>query len=185
MKEQWVSIENYEGLYEISNYGNVRSLPRKSQNRNKLIKFLNLTPTGRYTILSFYKKGVRKSMTVHRLVAKAFIPNPDNKPMVNHRDGNGHNNRIDNLEWCTHSENVLHSFRTLGAIPWNKGNSKTKIIDCEYCGKQRTVKNCEKIRFCNNHCSAQWRRIKKQGWAYNAISKALQREEYQRRHFGR
>lgn len=115
MKEIWKDIKGYEGLYQISNCGNVRSLKKWCGNRYKE-KWVNdvkqLTPTdnGRgYLIISLAKNRKRKNFYIHRLVAQAFIPNPENKPQVNHKDYNKYNNKFENLEYCTQKENVAYS----------------------------------------------------------------------------
>lgn len=103
MIEIWKDIEEpgFENLYEVSNTGFIRT--KKSL---KVLKF-NLSPFYYQVALSNCK---RKCIKVHRLVAKAFIPNLGNKPEVNHKDGNRYNNRIDNLEWVTSKENSMHSY---------------------------------------------------------------------------
>lgn len=105
MNEEWKDISGYEGLYKVSNLGNVYSFKT-----NKILK----TPIGKrgYPNLNLLKNGKQKLYVVHRLVAKAFIPNPDNKPEVNHIDGNKTNNCVDNLEWVTSRENTLHARKT-------------------------------------------------------------------------
>ena len=107
MQELFLDIEGYEGLYQISNLGNVKSF--KSVSKNKILK-----PVLRkgYATVILRKNKVNKLHSIHRLIATAFIPNPDNLPQVNHIDGNKSNNNVDNLEWCTHLENMRHAFKT-------------------------------------------------------------------------
>lgn len=102
-------------MYQISNYGNVKSLARQRKNskgvymqKEKLLSLTN-TSTG-YKKVELVKNGKKKSYKVHRLVAMAFIDNPENKPEVNHIDGNKINNCVDNLEWVTSSENTIHAY---------------------------------------------------------------------------
>jgi hypothetical protein len=111
---QWRAIVGYEGVYEVSNLGEVKSLPRKISNGNgfyisseKLLKRSKST-TG-YLKVELSDNAKKKSLKVHRLVAMCFIPNPLNKPNVNHIDGNILNNEVKNLNWCTQAENVRHS----------------------------------------------------------------------------
>ena len=132
--EVWKDIEGYEGLYQVSTCGNIKSLakPRKNGNgrcyiqKEKLLK-QSFTSTG-YKKVELYKDGKRKSFKVHRLVAIAFISNPDNKPEVNHIDGNKINNNIDNLEWVTSSENTIHAYET-GLSPNKKELDEIRIIE--------------------------------------------------------
>lgn len=105
--EIWKPIKGYEGLYEVSNYGRVKSLPRGKQwpyrqthNNIRVQRIKN----GYWTV-NLSKKNVVKTYLVHRLIAEAFIPNPDNLPFINHKDEVRTNNNIDNLEWCTHQYN--------------------------------------------------------------------------------
>jgi hypothetical protein len=118
--EEWKDILGFEELYQVSNLGNVKGLKR-----GKLLKFGG----DRYHIVSLNNCS-RKSMLVHRLVAFAFIPNPENKPWINHKDGNRYNNAASNLEWCTHSENIKHAFLT-GLIPKPTGskNGASKLTE--------------------------------------------------------
>ena len=105
MKEIFKDIENYEGLYKVSNLGNVKTLRKRKGNT----KLLSPNDIGNgYLRVSLYKNGNQKNIFVHRLVAKAFIANPENKPEVNHKDLNPKNNNLDNLEWVTRRENTIH-----------------------------------------------------------------------------
>lgn len=104
MEEIWKNVSDYEGLYEVSNFGNIRSF--RTRNRIKPI----ITKDG-YHRLSLSKNNKVKNVFVHRIAAKAFIENIDNKPYINHIDGNKQNNNICNLEWVTSHENTLHSYK--------------------------------------------------------------------------
>lgn len=103
MKEEWRDIKDYEGLYRISNLGRVKSLNYKGTGREGILKLFKNKYGYLYVCLS--KNGVHKYFRVHRLVAQAFIPNPNNLPQVNHKDENCINNCVDNLEWCTQEYN--------------------------------------------------------------------------------
>lgn len=98
--EIWADVSGYEGLYQVSSYGMVRS-------KNKV-----LSPwcSMGYSTVALSSMGKARSYSVHRLVAKAFIENPHNYPIVNHIDGNSQNNNVKNLEWCTRSHNTKHAW---------------------------------------------------------------------------
>ena len=101
-KEVWKDVVGYEGLYKISNHGNVYS-----NYTNKCLRAG--THKDGYKYVNLTKDGEKKYKTIHRLVAEAFIPNPDNLPMVNHRDETPSNNNVDNLEWCDCSYNNTYN----------------------------------------------------------------------------
>lgn len=105
-------IKGYQDLYEISSDGSVWSLNYNREHRKA--KLVGQLDKDGYRVVLMRKNGVRKVLKVHRLVAQAFIPNPENKPQINHKNGIRYDNRVKNLEWATSRANVLHSFRILG-----------------------------------------------------------------------
>lgn len=109
MSEIWRDIDGYEGLYQVSNLGNVLSLHphRSKKEKPKIISHDNIHG---YHRVELHANGNKTKFLVHRLVADMFLPNPDNKSEVNHKDGNKDNNTVDNLEWCTHRENMKHAY---------------------------------------------------------------------------
>ena len=128
MIDLWTPIKGFEGIYQVSNLGEVRSRPRKITEKNS--GKINFLP-GRvlkqknhngYRSVNLSKGGIFKSYTIHRLVATGFIDNPNNYPIINHIDFNKSNNRVDNLEWCDYKHNALHS------MP-NHGNKKFSDFD--------------------------------------------------------
>ena len=118
MNEIWKAIEGYEGKYEVSNLGRVRSLHRKVatvHSSMRTIKGKTLVPwtdKDGYLHVNLWCECKMKSHMVHRLVAGAFIPNPDNMPEVNHKDEDKQNNRADNLEWCNTRYNINYGNRS-------------------------------------------------------------------------
>lgn len=113
--ENWKPVAGYEGIYEVSDLGNVRSLARKDS-RGSLVRgrVLKANSVGNYRAVDLYKDGKRKLSLVHRLVAGAFILNPADLPQVNHVDGDPSHNAVGNLEWTTGRDNVIHAMHTLG-----------------------------------------------------------------------
>lgn len=133
MKEIWKPIEGYEGLYEVSNLGRVRSLPRATT-KGKVLK-PRLTKFG-YARVNLWRNGKSRLFLVHRLVAAAFISNPENKPQVNHIDENKANNCADNLEWCTNLENHNHGTinQRISATQTNDPNKSKPVAMFSKCG---------------------------------------------------
>jgi hypothetical protein len=105
--EIWKPVVGFEGKYQVSNFGNVRSLRFRNQNFPK--DLTQKTNNKGYKVVDLTDKGKNKPALVHRLVAMAFIDNPNNFPIVNHKDENPQNNHADNLEWCTYSYNTIYS----------------------------------------------------------------------------
>ena len=120
-KEIWKDIKNYEGLYQVSNLGRVKSVDRIITMKNDVyinnkVRFQkgkilqpHISNHGHYLALTLCKNNKRHTKRVHRLVAETFIPNPDNLPEVNHIDGDKFNNTVKNLEWCTDRQNKDHA----------------------------------------------------------------------------
>lgn len=117
MKEKWKNIPGYEGRYQISNKGRVKTLNYKRTGKVKILKH-DKTWNGYHTVV--LRVGGAGSKQIHplisRLVANAFIPNPDGKGFVNHKDGNRDNNSVENLEWVSKEENELHKIYVLGNL---------------------------------------------------------------------
>lgn len=110
--EIWKDIKGYEGLYQVSNLGRVKSLNYKQTKKENVLKCCKNSRG--YSLLTLTKNKTVKSYNVHKLVAETFIPNLQNKFCVNHINGIKTDNRVENLEWCTLNENMQHSVRILG-----------------------------------------------------------------------
>ena len=129
-KQIWKDIPGYEGLYQVSNTGRVRSLNYNRTGETKVLK--QGTNKGGYKRVNLYKDGKFKIYFVHRLVALVFIPNPNNYPVINHKDENPKNNTVWNLEWCTQEYNI------------NYGNCRKKMSEA-HKGKQFTEERRKKL----------------------------------------
>lgn len=129
--EKWVWINGFEGLYKISDKGNVYSAKT-----NKNLSLNRITKDG-YNHVAIRKDGKAHNLKIHRIVAKHFIPNPENKPTVNHIDGNKQNNSVSNLEWATREENMQHAYK-LGLKKMHKG--------CEHASSKLTAEQVAEIK---------------------------------------
>lgn len=138
MKEIWKDITGYEGYYQISNFGEVKSLSKTITRKNGVKVFMpekilkqTLSNPGYYSLI-LSKDTIKKNFRVHRLIASAFLPNTNQKKEVNHINGIKTDNRIENLEWSTSSENKIHAFKTGLKKPSNlKGikNGRCKLTE--------------------------------------------------------
>ena len=143
MEEVWKDIKGYEGKYQVSNIGGVRSFV--SNNKCEIPHYIYQGTTNKgYKYVHLLDNGARKSFLVHRLVAIAFVPNPDNFPLINHKDEDYFNNRADNLEWCTHKYNYWysrnrHPEKYFGRKFANRGIRKKRSDGRRYCAATSIV----------------------------------------------
>lgn len=131
--EVWKDIPNYEGLYQVSNLGRIKSITHFVENKTTYGgiytvrgKIINPKVDKGYYRCSLTKNKEKKMVAVHRMVAMAFIPNPENKPFINHINGNTKDNRMENLEWCTQKYNIQQSFKNGQQKPTWKGKTGAK-----------------------------------------------------------
>lgn len=141
--ETWKDIVSYEGIYQVSNKARIKRIMSRKNASNKIINY-NICPKG-YHKVCLTTNGKNKTFTVHRLIIGAFIPNPENKPFVNHIDGNKLNNNIENLEWCTQKENIEHAWKT-GLAKAKKGEEcyqsvlmEKDVLEIRKIGRSQTL----------------------------------------------
>ena len=133
MQEIWEDVEGYEGYYQISNFGRIKSVDRKIKKRNRAVVFFKgkiikqtISKFGYYRC-TLHLIGTRKTFLTSRIVGITFIPNPNNLPQINHKDGIKKNNYVNNLEWATCSENHKHAFRLGLNSAVGEKNSQSKL----------------------------------------------------------
>ena len=176
--EEWKDVVGFEGAYQVSNYGNLRSIDRISMGKKYVGKIISKSQDrGGYTvdILSF--NGVRKTVRRHRIVAEAFIPNPHNKPEVNHLDGNKSNNHVKNLEWATHRENTNHAWLTgLTNIPLPRPLAVEQLYEGEKIAEYNSIdiaayiNNISPEDICKC-CKGKRKNAGRYSWKYKGVEK--------------
>lgn len=134
--EEWRWVVGHEGKFMVSNMGRIKSM--------KTNQFIGGSPY-KYKRVHFYDNGKSTYRSIHRIVCMAFIPNPENKPQINHKNGNTHDNRVENLEWCTASENIIHAFAT-GLIVPKRGarNFNSKLQEHQYLEIKEKIERGDK-----------------------------------------
>lgn len=160
MVKHWAYVPEYYPSYQICSDGTIKSLKRQVKLKDGTLRWVSerfLKPKNNgsgYQFVTLSKDGQTKSFYVHRLVACAYVENPDNLPYVNHKDGNPANNHAENLEWVTHKQNCQHAYDT--GLNTNKGASHgfaVGVIDNEMGMKFDTLKEWAKARGINyNTC---------------------------------
>lgn len=157
--EEWRDVKNYEGLYQVSNLGRVRSL-YKFGSDGRLIKGKVLKGgmySNGYKFVCLRKESINKNHSIHRLVAKMFITSNSSNLVVNHLDGDKTNNRVDNLEWCTQSENLKHAVDI--GLTTNQ---------CKICRTVTVIENNKEIQFESMKSCADYFGYKR-GWLHSKI----------------
>lgn len=172
MKEIWKDIPGFEGLYQVSNFGNVKSL---NYARRKVPRYIKQTYTkDEYLKVDLHKSGHKKTIAVHRLVCEAFVSRVEGRNEVNHINGNKEDNRAKNLEWVTHLENVRHSKMILkrgGRSPVpvlcvETGQAFSDIHEAaRYVGRTPSNIKAAIDRVCQTSAGYHWKRIKDIGGA--------------------
>ena len=152
--EKWKKIDGYK-YYFVSNFGRVKSTNDKGNWGDKRTLKIIVRKSGYCVVnLHSYRGAVKKmkQYRVHQLVAKAFIPNPEKKPIINHLDGNKENNHVSNLEWCTQSENMIHAYKN-GLCSRKKGVKTTKLTvdDVKEIRKRYKNKNISQYQLSEDY----------------------------------
>lgn len=129
MKERWEDIKGYNA-YQVSDRGRIKSHNGRWSKKSKILKPVDNSYG--YKRVTLVKGGEKKNVYIHRIVAETFIPNPNRKRCINHKDGNKSNNRSDNIEWCTHQENTEHMYKKLGVrMPSGENHWASKLTNKE------------------------------------------------------
>ena len=151
--EIWKDIQGYEGLYQVSNYGNVKSLNYRMTGKERILKS-GKTVNG-YLAVDLCKNGKRKHSLIHRLVAQAFLENPNNYPQVNHKDENKQNNHVSNLEFCTSFYNMNYGTRNEGSKKIISETMKGKFAGEKHPLSRKVMTNTGEI-FTTVKEAAEW-----------------------------
>lgn len=178
LNEEWKDIKGYEGLYQVSNYGRIKSLDRidaKGNRRKSALRIQGITKCGYYTV-RLCKNGKLKNYLVHRLVAEAFIPNPYNLPCVNHKDENKQNNNVDNLEWCTKEYNNNYGTKIERQIEKSSKTVFQYSLNGELINEFTSTQDVErKLGYCqpgiSRCCNGKYKTAYGYKWSYNKIDK--------------
>ena len=177
MTEIWRPIVGYEGFYEVSNFGNVRSLDRYVNTKNNHTrlhrgKILEQNIYNEYKFVHVSKLGQPEKLLVHRLVAEVFLPNPNNYPVVNHKDENPSNNNVENLEWCTYGYNNQYN-----ELNKRRFKTRTERIDSKEIklGHEIILLNKD-LNVIKTYINAEWAK-KEDGYDQSALRACVNRKK--------
>jgi hypothetical protein len=169
MSEEWKDIAGYEGLYQVSNLGKIKRLFKNGKEHALIGK----KDKDGYIVVSLSKNQKKKYCRLHRVVADAFLSNPDGKPQINHKDRNKQNNTVANLEWVTASENTVHCFATGRDVfkrPVLQYDKNMVLVACWNSIKEASRKTGVDI---SNLCACCRGRLKSSGgyvWRYKGVN---------------
>ena len=169
--ELWKDIQDYEGLYQVSNFGRIKSLSRKALRRYGTYRNVReriLKPQiDTYLHVKLYKDGKGVSKPIHRMVAEAFLANPDKLPQINHKDENKHNNHLSNLEWCTAKYNGNYGTSSKRIARKLKKRVTQYDLDNNFIVEYESLKQLKEVKgFDSGLISCVCRGIYKQAYGY-------------------
>lgn len=180
MNEVWKDIDGYEGLYQVSNMGRVKSLNYRHTGKEKVLRLWK--QTNGYDDVFLYKNGKGKTYSVHRLIANTFIPNPYNLPCINHKDENPSNNHVDNLEWCSYQYN-----NTYGTVIQRRTEKTGKTVyqytlDGEFVAEYPSAREVQRLfdfnaSNINNCCRGKIKTSNGFVWSYIILDKTTVKEK--------
>lgn len=161
MKEIWKDVPKYEKLYQVSNLGRIKSLPRNGTTKKEKILKQTIDNNG-YLIVGLHKNNEAKKVCVHWIVADAFISKKENCKVINHIDGNKLNNKLNNLERCTQSHNVKEAFRLGLQVPYNEKSVLQYDLDGNFIKEWKSACEAERqLKISQANISACCRGVRK------------------------